>query len=559
MAGEIQPGGLVYPASSDGDAQGPALAQRLVVFVLLFAAEWIPLSFIVQHGHGAGTAFHVAIVFCSLLLAVACVREKDTFRRISVEVRRVPIRWGLLALHAVALGAFCCLSVAGPQGNPAGYAVEAAWYGAGIAAMVLAAWALVPPDLALEWIRRTGYAWIYALLAAVIGARAVTYWPVWGGAWDPSQGLSWKPATDLTFHLVKLFLQPFLSPVVADRAAMTIGSPQFRVSILPWCAGFEGVVLMLVFSVAWLAYFRREFRFPQALLLIPAGMLVMWLSNAARISALILIGAAGAPALAIGGFHSQAGWIAFNCVALGFVILTRHLPWFAAENPGAMKAGRSGAAADLARPNATAVYLMPLVVILAASMISRATSSGFEWLYPLRFVSAAAVLWIFRKQYAGLDWKFSGYSVAAGAVVFALWLMMDRWAGAPASSGLGAGLAALPAAARVSWLVFRTAAAVATVPAAEELAFRGFLIRRLMAADFEAISPRRYTPLAVAVSSVAFGLLHGERWLAGSLAGLIYAAAFLRRGRIGDAVAAHASTNALVAVWVLAEGRWDLW
>jgi membrane protease YdiL (CAAX protease family) len=47
--------------------------------------------------------------------------------------------------------------------------------------------------------------------------------------------------------------------------------------------------------------------------------------------------------------------------------------------------------------------------------------------------------------------------------------------------------------------------------------------------------------------------------LAGTLAGLIYAVAFLRRGRIGDAVMAHATTNALLAVYVLLGGKWDLW
>jgi CAAX prenyl protease-like protein len=107
--------------------------------------------------------------------------------------------------------------------------------------------------------------------------------------------------------------------------------------------------------------------------------------------------------------------------------------------------------------------------------------------------------------------------------------------------------------------VFRTVAAVITVPIAEELAFRGFLIRRMSSAEFESLNPRHFTYIAVLVSSVAFGLLHGDRWLAGTLAGLIYAVAFLRRGRIGDAVVAHATTNALLAVCVLLGGKWDLW
>jgi len=100
---------------------------------------------------------------------------------------------------------------------------------------------------------------------------------------------------------------------------------------------------------------------------------------------------------------------------------------------------------------------------------------------------------------------------------------------------------------------------VITVPIAEELACRGFLIRRVISRDFESLSPRSFTFLSVVVSSVAFGLLHGERWLAGIVAGLLYAVAFLRRGRIGDAVAAHATTNALLAGWVLIRGDWYMW
>lgn len=132
-------------------------------------------------------------------------------------------------------------------------------------------------------------------------------------------------------------------------------------------------------------------------------------------------------------------------------------------------------------------------------------------------------------------------------------------AGTHPPSTIAAGLASLPSPARITWLVFRTVAAVITVPIAEELAFRGFLIRRLTSADFETLSSRHYTYVAVLVSSVAFGLLHGDRWLAGTLAGLIYAVAYLRRGRIGDAVVAHATTNALLAVCVLLGGKWDLW
>lgn len=65
--------------------------------------------------------------------------------------------------------------------------------------------------------------------------------------------------------------------------------------------------------------------------------------------------------------------------------------------------------------------------------------------------------------------------------------------------------------------------------------------------------PERLVPDALHTKSRHRGFLIRR------LAGLIYAFAFLRRGRIGDAVIAHATTNAFLAGWVLAGGRWYLW
>ena len=109
------------------------------------------------------------------------------------------------------------------------------------------------------------------------------------------------------------------------------------------------------------------------------------------------------------------------------------------------------------------------------------------------------------------------------------------------------------------WIVLSVVGAVVTVPLAEEIAFRGFLMRRFQDSDFESVSSRQFSWAPFLLSSVAFGLLHGERWLAGIVAGMIYGLVMIRRGRIGEAVVAHAVTNALVAAWVLTTGNWQLW
>ena len=523
------------------------LAQRLTLFVLLFAAEWIPVSNLVHKRTGAGTLLQFTVVFASLLLAFGYARAKTTFLRISNELKEAPIAWGFLSSHIFAFLAFVWLSrlpFGGDLRSLPAYIISAAWFLSGILAVTFAGLALMPARLIFQLVRSTGQASAYALVVGVIAWRLAGVVSLWNGSF-------WKPTTDLTFSLVRIFLHPFLSVVVADRATMTIGGQNFKVAILPWCSGFEGTALMLVFSIAWLWFVRRELRFPQALLLIPAAMVIIWISNALRITALILIGVAGAPAVALGGFHSQAGWIAFNAVALLFSVAATRLPWVAARP--------HTPAEDVSAENPVAAYLMPFLMILGAAMISRAVAGSMEWLYPLRFFAAAAALWVFRGKYAVLEWKFGWAAPLTGSIVFVIWIGLDRVLGTHGSNTTGAALASAPAAARIAWLAFRTVGGVVTVPIAEELAFRGFLLRRLISSNFESVSFRQFSLFAFLVSSVAFGCMHGDRWFAGTVAGLLYASVLMWRGRIGDAVVAHATTNALIAAWVLFSGSWDLW
>lgn len=149
-------------------------------------------------------------------------------------------------------------------------------------------------------------------------------------------------------------------------------------------------------------------------------------------------------------------------------------------------------------------------------------------------------------------------ALGAGAIVFAMWITLDRINRlSPAAES--AAFAHASFAARCVWIVFRLLGAIVTVPIAEELAFRGFLLRRLANANFETVPCTKFPWMPFLVSSLAFGLLHGERWIEGTIAGMIYALTMLRRGRIADAMAAHALTNALLGVWVMVTGNYREW
>jgi membrane protease YdiL (CAAX protease family) len=64
--------------------------------------------------------------------------------------------------------------------------------------------------------------------------------------------------------------------------------------------------------------------------------------------------------------------------------------------------------------------------------------------------------------------------------------------------------------------------------------------------------------LALLVSSLAFGAMH-QSFALGAVAGLAFGALRAWRGRVGDAVVAHAAANAAVAVAATAFSQLGLW
>ena len=86
---------------------------------------------------------------------------------------------------------------------------------------------------------------------------------------------------------------------MADPAAMRIQTTHFRIIIAPECSGLEGAGLMLAFGITLLWLFRDECRFPQCLVLLPGGIVLLFLLNTVRIAALVLIGDAGARQIAV--------------------------------------------------------------------------------------------------------------------------------------------------------------------------------------------------------------------------------------------------------------------
>jgi len=207
-----------------------------------------------------------------------------------------------------------------------------------------------------------------------------------------------------------------------------------------------------------------------------------------------------------------------------------------------------------------APYVVPFMAVLAAGILAGAVTARFEWFYGLRLVAAAAALWTFRRRYRDVDWRFGWLGLLAGLFAFGVWIAVDWMMGsAQSANGMPPELISADSGVRIAWLASRIAGGVIAVPVVEELAFRGFGLRRLIDGNFETVSWSAITGTSLVASSILFGVLHGGLWVAGILVGLVYGAVMARRGRLGESIGAHATTNALLASYVLATGRWDLW
>jgi CAAX prenyl protease-like protein len=116
----------------------------------------------------------------------------------------------------------------------------------------------------------------------------------------------------------------------------------------------------------------------------------------------------------------------------------------------------------------------------------------------------------------------------------------------------------LPQAVRWPFVAVRFLGLVLLVPVFEELFWRSFLIRWLIAEDFTAVPIGKVTPLAAVVSSVIFGAAHPE-WLPAVLTGLAWAWLLRRTASVSACVVSHATANLALGVYVLATGDWKFW
>jgi membrane protease YdiL (CAAX protease family) len=234
----------------------------------------------------------------------------------------------------------------------------------------------------------------------------------------------------------------------------------------------------------------------------------------------------------------------------------------------------------------TLVRVVPFLLFLRLTLLQeRLSEPARHWIYFLKTIVGAAMLYWVRQYVAEVRWQFSGWAVLTGVGVFVMWVGLDPFYPrldriypeylCPALENLNLGMChSGEEAARRPWnpfaefelnsllavffVIARILGSTLVVPPLEEMFYRSFVYRFVASKEFLSVPLSRFIPGPFIVTAVLFGFAHHE-WLAGILCGLAYQGLVVCKGRLGDALTAHAITNFLLGLWVIWRGAWHFW
>jgi hypothetical protein len=222
----------------------------------------------------------------------------------------------------------------------------------------------------------------------------------------------------------------------------------------------------------------------------------------------------------------------------------------------------------LVRANPNVGYAAPFVVYVGLMAVERAIGLPLGWFYPIRLLLVAATLLLVSRPYLSLRPQMPWASLAIGAAVFLVWIGPDVLFGPNyrhhwvfENSLTGGATASVTGSLQLStlFIMVRILGSVVLVPIVEELFWRGWLMRWLVDKNVLKVPLGTYVPSVFWIVAVLFASEHGPYWEVGLAAGVIYNWWLIRTKTLADCILAHAVTNGLLAVYVVAAGHWQYW
>jgi CAAX prenyl protease-like protein len=232
-------------------------------------------------------------------------------------------------------------------------------------------------------------------------------------------------------------------------------------------------------------------------------------------------------------------------------------------------------------------YVLPLAVFMVVGSLepTRTQPGGamlglaipyaaYPWVYGLKILATLAAIGLAWPEYRQFPRRVSPLAVVVGLVGAVLWiglarlrvegrllelLGLDRLLGLAARSGFNP-LAELAGQPMLAWsmLGVRLFGLVVVIAIAEEFFLRGFVMRLVVDEHWQQVPIGKVTLASVVVGTLLPTLMHPGELLAAAVWFTLVTWLMVRTRSLWDCVLAHALTNLVLGLYVLASGHWEL-
>jgi CAAX prenyl protease-like protein len=211
-------------------------------------------------------------------------------------------------------------------------------------------------------------------------------------------------------------------------------------------------------------------------------------------------------------------------------------------------------------------YILPMGIFLALTGIGASWESIFPLAYIAKAFLTAIALILLRRHYTRISWKFAWLGFVVGAIGIVQWVGMQHILEQhfemfrPKPGAFNPFTAFDSRTTAIGFIIIRIASAVLVVPFMEELFWRDFLWRQILAPnDFKLASVGEWGLAPLLIVSGVFATVHGNWWPTAIVWALMIGGLLVYTRSLGACIIAHATTNLLLAIYVLEYHAWSLW
>jgi uncharacterized protein len=211
-------------------------------------------------------------------------------------------------------------------------------------------------------------------------------------------------------------------------------------------------------------------------------------------------------------------------------------------------------------------YVLPMGIFLVITGAASQWPGAYPFFYCLKTVLTAVALILLWRQYTPIRWNYAWLGAVVGIIGIVQWIGMQLVLQKHIPFFRPSGDAFNPftyfhsAVQRDAFIAVRMIGAVLVVPVMEELFWRDFLWRQILAPnDFKLAAIGEWSLSTFLIVAAAFATVHGNWWPTAIVWALLIGLLLVYTKSIGACIIAHAVTNLLLAVYVLVYHDWSFW